>query len=211
MRGAHLVEPRQLARGERDRLLPSTSLRQQRRHVGKRRHAPSPAPRAARRSRTSSRRARAPVRCASRSVWPSHGQPGQPQRFLVHGRRRDRRPRRRAAHRRRRPHDRVVRRTARVRRQHAGLEPSHPVARRTGPARTRASTRGSAAALRAISGPMPAGSPSVIAMREFQRLSSTAAGYRCCRSRPCRIRTGCRSRLRCRSRRAARPLAFGSS
>ena len=51
--------------------------------------------------------------------------------------------------------------------------------RRTQPARTRRGRERSAAARRAISGPMPAGSPSVIAMRRFQPYDQ----LRSCRSR----------------------------
>ena len=118
IRGAASAEPRQLARGQRDRRF-ERSLRQRARHLRERRREPSPARRAARRNRTSSRRRGAPVRCASRSVWPLQGSPASRNASLLIGAVAiaSTPPRLRVVH---GAHDRLVGRAAGLGAQHAG-------------------------------------------------------------------------------------------
>ena len=105
-----------------------------------------------------------PVRCAEQIGVAAPRQPGERERLLADGRRRDGVHAARRSRLRPRGRSRCTRR-GRLRRKHAGrVRLGRGRARRRW-ARTPRAPRESAAALAATSGPMPAGSPTVSAMR----------------------------------------------
>ena len=107
-----------------------------------------------------------PVRWPSRSVCPFHGRPARANASLLTGAVAMPATTPACASRTAAQIASYAARPA-VRRQHARARTTLRPAGRTGPARRRSSTRDPRDALRAISGPMPAGSPTVIAMRGF--------------------------------------------